>query len=163
MIINEVERFILVLHGRRVMLDADLARIYGVSTKRLNEQVQRNPDRFPEDFMVQLTAEEKAEVVANCDHLKMLRFSPHLPRAFTEHGAIMLANVLSSPAAVQASVQVVRAFVRLREILSGNREMARRLDALEKRYDAQFKTVFSAIRELMLSPKEPPRRIGFQP
>ena len=149
MIIHEVERLILILHGRRVMLDADLARIYGVSTKRLNEQVQRNLDRFPEDFMVQLTAEEKAEVVANCDHLKTLRFSPHLPRAFTEHGAIMLASVLSSPAAVQASVQVVRAFVRLREILSGNKELARRLDALEKRYDVQFKTVFAAIRELM--------------
>lgn len=163
MVVHEVEGLILVLRGRRVMLDADLARIYGVSTKRLNEQVQRNLDRFPEDFMFQLTSGEKTEVVANCDHLKTLRFSPHLPRAFTEHGAIMLASVLSSPAAVQASVQVVRAFVRLRELLCGDKEMARRLDALERRYDAQFKTVFAAIRELMVVPKETPRRIGFQP
>lgn len=140
-----------------------VAELYGVMTKRLKEQVRRNADRFPTDFMFQLTAEEKAEVVANCDHLKTLRFSPHLPRAFTEHGAIMLASVLSSPAAVQASVQVVRGFVRLREILLGNKEMARRLDSLEKRYDAQFKTVFAAIRELMVTPKEPSRRIGFEP
>ncbi len=102
-------------------------------------------------------------MVANCDHLKTLKFSPHLPRAFTEHGALMLASVLSSPIAVSASIQVVRAFVRLREILADNKDLARRLDALEKRYDAQFKTVFVAIRELMATPKEPPRRIGFQP
>ena len=145
------------------MLDTDLAEVYGISTKRLNEQVKRNLDRFPEDFMVQLTPEEKAEVVANCDHLKALRFSPHLPRAFTEHGAIMLASVLSSPIAVQASVQVVRAFVRLREMLADNKKLARRLDDLEKRYDSQFKTVFVAIRELMIAPKKPLRRIGFQP
>ena len=145
------------------MLDADLAEVYGVSTKRLNEQVKRNLGRFPEDFMVQLTLEEKAEVVANCDHLKGLRFSPHLPRAFTEHGAIMLASVLSSPTAVQASVQVVRAFVRLREMLADNKQLARQLAVLEKKYDAQFKTVFAAIRELMVAPKEPPRRIGFHP
>ena len=145
------------------MLDADLARIFEVSTKRLNEQVQRNLERFPEDFMFQLTAHEKAEVVANCDRLEGLKFSPYPPRAFTEHGAIMVASVLNSPAAVQASVQIVRAFVRLRELLSGNRELARRLGALEKRYDAQFKTVFAAIRELMGMPKEPQRRIGFRP
>jgi hypothetical protein len=162
-LVLSLERRIFLVRGKRVMLDADLAEVYGVSTKRLNEQVKRNLDRFPEDFMVQLTPEEKAEVVANCDHLKVLRFSPHLPRAFTEHGAIMLATVLSSPTAVQASVQVVRAFVRLREILADNKQLARRLDVLEKRYDAQFKTVFAAIRELMLVPKEPSRRIGFQP
>ena len=163
MVQHDAVRLIFLIRGHRVMLDADLARVYGVSTKRLNEQVQRNRDRFPEDFMFQLTAEEKAEVVANCDHLKGMRFSPHLPRAFSEHGALMLASVLSSPVAVKASVQVVRAFVRLREILSDNKELARRLDALERRYDAQFKTVFTAVRELMGIPKEPPRRIGFQP
>jgi len=114
------------------MLDADLAELYGVTTKRLNEQVKRNRNRFPEDFMLQLTEEEKIDVVANCDHLKRLRFSPNLPHAFTEHGAIMLASILNSPIAVQASIHVVRAFVRLRQILASNADLARKLDTLER-------------------------------
>jgi hypothetical protein len=114
------------------MLDADLAELYGVTTKRLNEQVKRNRNRFPEDFMLQLTEEEKIDVVANCDHLKKLRFSPNLPHAFTEHGAIMLASILNSPIAVQASIHVVRAFVRLRQILASNADLARKLDTLER-------------------------------
>jgi len=105
--VEKIGRSILFIRGEKVMLDVDLAVLYGVTTKRLNEQVKRNRDRFPEDFMFQLAEKEKAEVVANCDHLKMLKFSPHLPYAFTEHGAIMLATVLSSPVAVQASIQVV--------------------------------------------------------
>ena len=100
------------------MLDADLAELYGVSTKRLNEQVKRNHERFPADFMFQLTEEEKAQVVANCDHLNRLKFSPVLPHAFTEHGALMAASVLSTPRAVETSVFIVRAFVRLRQILA---------------------------------------------
>lgn len=112
-----IEHPILFVRGRRVMLDADLAQLYGVATKRLNEQVKRNWARFPEDFMFQLTANEKTEVVAICDHLKSLKFSSTLPYAFTEHGAIMLASVLNSPIAIDASVHVVRAFIRLREIL----------------------------------------------
>ena len=140
------------------MLDIDLAVLYGVTTKRLNEQVKRNRDRFPEDFMFQLAEKEKAEVVANCDHLKMLKFSPHLPYAFTEHGAIMLATVLNSPVAVQASVQVVRAFVKLREMLASHKDLARKLDEMEKKYDAQFKIVFDAIRELMTPPEKPKRK-----
>jgi hypothetical protein len=96
------------------MLDTDLARLYGVSTKRLNEQVKRNRDRFPDDFMFQLTPDEKAEVVANCDHLQRLKFSPALPYAFTEHGAIMVASVLNTSRAIEVSVYVVRAFVKLR-------------------------------------------------
>ena len=112
------------------MLDADLAQLYGVPTKRLNEQVKRNRERFPADFMFQLTQDEKAEVVATCDHLKSQRFSPSLPNAFTEHGAVMLAAVLQSPVAVAASIQVVRAFVRLRGLLVQHADLARRLDAL---------------------------------
>lgn len=134
------------------MLDADLADIYGVTTKRLNEQMKRNRDRFPEDFMFQLSEKEKAEVVANCDYLKKLKYSPNLPYAFTEHGAIMLATVLNSPVAVRASIQIVRAFVRLREMIATNKELAKRLNELEKKYDAQFKVVFDAIRQLMSSP-----------
>src|SRR3974390_3316747 len=113
------------------MLDSDLAELYGVETKRLNEQVRRNLNRFPSDFMFQLTETEKSEVVANCDHLARLKFSPHLPSAFTEHGALMLANVLNSKRAAQTSVQVVRAFVRLRQILASNAGLARKLAALE--------------------------------
>ncbi|HJV48929.1 MAG TPA: ORF6N domain-containing protein, partial [Geothrix sp.] len=95
---------ILTVRGQRVLLDADLAELFGVTTKRLNEQVKRNADRFPLDFMFRLTAKEKAEVVANCDHLQRLKFSPVIPCAFTEHGAVMAASVLNSPEAIQASV-----------------------------------------------------------
>lgn len=160
--VERIERSILLIRGEKIMLDADLAVLYGVTTKRLNEQVKRNRSRFPEDFMFQLTEKEKADVVANCDHLKRLKFSPNLPYAFTEHGAIMLATVLNSPIAVHASIQVVRAFVRLRKMLASNAELARKLEALEKKYDSQFKVVFEAIRELM-TPQEPKRRrIGFR-
>jgi len=126
-----IETVIIVIRDQRVIVDADLARLYGVSTKRLNEQVKRNLDRFPPDFMFQLTASEKAEVVANCDHLVNLKSSPQRPYAFTEHGAIMAANVLNSTQAVQASVLVVRAFVRLRQFLAIHREFAARFDELE--------------------------------
>jgi len=115
--IERVERSILLIRGEKVMLDADLAKIYGVPTKALNQAVKRNIDRFPDDFMFQLTKHEKEEVVTNCDHLKRLKFSPTLPHAFTEHGAIMLATVLNNPIAVRASIQVVRAFIRLRRML----------------------------------------------
>jgi hypothetical protein len=152
---------ILVLRGHRVLLDADLAELYGVPTKRLNEQVKRNQRRFPEDFAFQLTREEKDKVVAGCDRLARLKFSPALPWAFTEHGALMAASVLNSERAVEVSVAVVRAFVRLREMLASHVELARKLAALERKYDAQFKVVFEAIRELM-KPLEPKRRkIGF--
>ncbi|MFZ3116635.1 MAG: ORF6N domain-containing protein [Syntrophales bacterium] len=110
-----IERSIIQLRGQKVMLGADLAILYGVATKRLNEQAKRNLNRFPTDFMFQLTQEEKEEVVANCDHLKNLKYSHTLPYAFTEHGAVMLASVLNSPAAIDVSIQVVRTFNRLRE------------------------------------------------
>jgi hypothetical protein len=156
-----IEQHILILRDQKVMLDRDLAELYRVTTKRLNEQVKRNRNRFPEDFMFQLTEEEKIDVVANCDHLKRLRFSPNLPHAFTENGAIMLASVLNSPIAVQASIHVVRAFVRLRQILTSNADLARKLDTLEKKYDAQFKVVFEAIRQLMIPPESKRKKIGF--
>lgn len=160
--IERVEQIIFFIRGQRIMLDVDLADLYGVPTKRLNEQVKRNPERFPPDFMFQLTEKEKEEVVAICDHLKNMRFSHQLPYAFTEHGAIMLANVLRSPRAVQASIHVVRAFIRLREMLAGHKEFAQKLAQMEKKYDAQFKIVFDAIRQLMEPPPLPPkRRIGF--
>jgi hypothetical protein len=144
------------------MLDADLAALYGVSTRVLNQAVKRNRERFPEDFMFRLTPAEKAEVITSCDHLRPLRFSPSLPHAFTEHGAIMLASLLNTRIAVQASVQVVRAFVRLRRILASHGDLARKLEELEKRYDAQFRVVFDAIRELMAPPEKGRRSIGFR-
>jgi hypothetical protein len=153
---------ILLLRGRRVMLDVDLAGLYGVTTKRLNEQVRRNRDRFPGDFMFQLTVGEKKEVVAICDHLGKLRFSTSLPYAFTEHGALMLASVLNSPTAVAASIQIVRAFIRLRETVAAHRELARKIDKLEKKYDGQFKVVFEALRQVMAPPALKIRRIGFR-
>lgn len=159
---ERIERRILLIRGRKVMLDVDLARLYGVSTKRLNEQVKRNRDRFPADFMFRLSRKEKTHVVANCDHLQKLKYSPTMPFAFSEHGAVMLASILNSQIAIQASVQIVRAFLRLREMLGEHKELARRLDDLEKKYDAQFRVVFDAIRELMTPPAKPRRRIGFR-
>ena len=166
---------ILVIRGQKVMIDADLAELYGVETKRLNEQVKRNRERFPADFMFQLTADEKAEVVANCDHLAKLKFAKSLPFAFSEHGAIQAANVLNSPQAIEMGVYVVRAFVRLREALASTQDLARRLADLEEKTEAltlqqdtfahntraQLKQVFEAIRQLM-TPTDPPKRpIGF--
>ena len=116
----------------------------------------------PEDFMFQLTKKEKEEVVTNCDHLNKLKYSPYLPYAFTEHGVVMLANALNSPVAVKASVQIVRAFVRLRKMLSSNASLARKVKALEKKYDEQFKVVFEAIYNLMETSKTKKRKIGFK-
>jgi ORF6N domain len=160
---ERIERRILLVRGQKVTLDADLAELYGVETKALNQAVKRNPDRFPPDFMFRLTREEKEEVVTNCDHPQRLKFSPTLPSAFTEHGALMLAGVLNSRRAVEVSVFVVRAFVKLREMLASNHELARCLEQMEKKYGARFKIVFDAIRELMKPPAKPRRAIGFDP
>ena len=158
---ERLDRSILIIRGLKVMLDADLAELYGVPTKRLNEQVKRNIDRFPADFMFQLSEDEKKQVVANCDHLQRLKYAATPPYAFTEHGAVMLASVLNSPVAVQASIQVVRAFVRIRQLLATNTDLAKRLTLLEKKYDARFKAVFDAIKELMKADDKPRKKIGF--
>jgi hypothetical protein len=161
-----IEQRILLIRGQRVMLDADLAGLYGTTTKRLNEQVKRNADRFPEDFMFQLTKTEKAEVVAICDHLAKLKFSPVLPNAFTEHGAIMVASVLNTKRAIQVSLFVVRAFVKLREMLSTHKELAHKLAELERKlqnHDESIRSLVVAIRQLMApqEPEPPKKRIGF--
>jgi hypothetical protein len=159
---ERIERAILLIRGQRVMLDADLAELYGVPTKALNQAVKRNPYRFPPDFMFRLTRREKREVVTYCDHLRRLKFSPALPWAFTEHGALMLANVLNSRRAVEVSVFIVRAFLKFRQMLASHRDLARRLNEMEKKYDAQFKVVFDAIRGLMKPDEKVRRRIGFR-
>lgn len=162
--VEVVEARIHLVRGVKVILDADLAELYQVPTKRLNEQVRRNTRRFPADFVFQLTAREKTELVAKCDHLPQLRFSPAFPLAFTEYGAIMAASVLNSDRAIEASVQVVRAFVRLRHMVGMVGDLAQRLDELEARYDENFRVVFQAIRQLM-EPEPAPGRpaIGFRP
>ena len=159
---ERIERSILLIRGKKVMIDADLATLFGVTTKRLKEQVRRNPGRFPPDFMFELTPEETSEAVANCDHLERLKFSPYMPFAFTKYGALMLANVLNSPRPIQASLQIVRTYVRLRELLSSNPELARRIDALEEKYGRQFKVVFDAIRQLFEPPRKPKNPIDFR-
>jgi hypothetical protein len=173
---QNLDQRILVIRDQKVMIDADLAELYGVPTKALNQAVKRNIERFPADFMFQLTAEEKAEVVTNCDHLAKLKFSKALPFAFTEHGAIQVSNILASPQAVKMGIYVVRAFVRLREVMASSRELAAKLDSLEQKTEllalqhetqasntrAQFKQVFEALRQLMTPQIEPPKRsIGF--
>jgi len=162
---ERIQQCILFIRGEKVMLDRDLARLYGVETRILNQSVKRNKDRFPADFVFRLSKAEKAEVVTICDHLSGLKYSPVLPRAFTEHGAIMAANTLNSPRAVKISVYVVRAFVKLREMLSTHRQLALKLAELERKlekHDGQIVALIDAIRQLMAPPPEPPRRrIGF--
>lgn len=164
--VERVEQTIVRIRDEKVIFDADLAKLYGVSTKRLNEQVKRNRDRFPEDFMFQLTTEEAKSTQRLRSQFATLKRGQHLkyrPLAFTEHGALMAANVLNSKTAIAASVEVVRAFVRLRQMLSSNEELARKLVDLEKKYDHQFKIVFDAIRELMTPPPSGIKPIGFRP
>jgi hypothetical protein len=165
--IEIIERHILVLRGHRVMLDRDLAELYGVPLKRLNEQVKRNQDRFPEDFMFRLTLDEGKAVLAVRSQIATLQ-TGHLrypPHAFTEHGAVMLANVLRSSVAVRASIQVVRAFVRLRQTLTWDRQVARKIEALERKvgkHDTDLQDVLRILRKLLEPPPAPPRRaIGF--
>lgn len=131
------------------MLDADLAELYGVTTKRLNEQVKRNRNRFPEEFMFKLKSQEKAEVVAKCDHLKKLRFSAQLPFAFTEYGALMLASVLNSDVAVQASIHIVRAFIRMREAIVSHEDLK----------EGRFNDIPPLHQEFLAIPLKPPIEI----
>ena len=124
---------IILIRGKKIMIDKDLAELYNVTTKRLNEQVKRNRKRFPEDFTFQLTQEEKEEVVANCDHLKTLKYSPNLPFAFTEHGAVMLASVLNSERSIEVNIQIVRIFTKMREMLLNYKDVLLKIEQLEKR------------------------------
>ncbi len=159
---EQIENAILVIRNHRVLLDSDLARIYGVSTKQLNQQVKRNLQRFPEDFMFQLTEIEAGSLrsqFANSNSYGGRRTSPYV---FTEHGTVMLASILNSSVAVSASIQVVRAFISLRKMLSSQADLVRKLDLLERKYDHQFKVVFDAIRELTLIPIQPKKRIGIR-
>jgi hypothetical protein len=150
------------IRGQGVILDSDLALIYGVTVKRLNQQMMRNRDRFPDDFCFQLTEQEWRSLRMQNATLKRGQHRKYMPHAFTEHGAIMAATVLNSSQAVQMSVVVVRAFVKLRRMALSVEALARKVNALENKYDDSFKLVFQAIRELMTPPDPPRRKIGFQ-
>ena len=160
--VEKIEMAILLIRGQKVMLDADLAALYGVETKVLVQAVKRNLVRFPEDFMFQLSQEEfailRSQIVTSSDWGGR-RYPPY---AFTEQGVAMLSGVLRSERAIQVNIQIMRTFIRLRQMLATHAELARKLDALERKYDAQFKQVFDAIRQLMAPPAPKRRAIGFR-
>jgi hypothetical protein len=165
-----IESRIVVLRGQRIMLDTDLAKLYGVAVKVLNQAVKRNIERFPADFMFQLSSREMESLRSQSVTLNATgragsrrgRHAKYLPHGFTEQGVAMLSSVLKSRAAVSVNIEIMRAFVRLRDMIGHHRELARRLDLLESKYDRQFKVVFDAIRELMApAPSTPHRKIGF--
>ena len=160
---ERIEQTILVIRGHNVMLDGDLAQLYGVTVGRLNEAVKRNEDRFPSDFMFQLTRAEfenlKSQIAISSSKWGGRR---HAPYVFTEQGVAMLSSVLRSKRAIEVNIAIMRTFVRLREMISSNKALARRLSDLEKKYDGQFRVVFEAIRELMAEPTPKSRRIGFK-
>ncbi|MDD5482234.1 MAG: ORF6N domain-containing protein [Kiritimatiellae bacterium] len=159
---SNIEKKIMLVHGQKVMLDSDLAVLYGVTTFNLNKAVKRNLNRFPDDFMFQLTRQEVANLIFQNGISKEGRGGRRKPAyAFTEQGVAMLSSVLRSPRAVRVNIEIMRAFVRIRQWLASNTELARKLAELEKKYDAQFKVVFDAIRELMRPPEPPRKQIGF--
>ncbi|MSU79184.1 MAG: ORF6N domain-containing protein [Gemmataceae bacterium] len=165
-LLEQIEPKILLVRDERIILDVDLAALFGVTTKRLNEQVKRNQVRFPPTFMFKLTESKKAEVVANCDHLGNLKYSSQIPNAFTEHGAIMAASILNSPIAVEVSIFVVKAFVKLRQLALNHQEIQRKLTDLERTvsgHDDAIQQIVAALRQLMVPKEEskPKRRIGF--
>lgn len=159
-----IEGRIFIVRGKRVMLDSDLAKLYGVKPIRLREQVGRNMERFPQDFMFRLTAQEAAGMVSHNAIPSFKHLGGYLPYVFTQEGVAMLSGVLRSAKAVQVNIAIMRAFVKLREVLSTHKDLALRLDALEQKYDAQFRGVFDAIRALMEPSGADPKRIeGFKP
>jgi hypothetical protein len=159
-----IERKIYLVRGHKVMLDRDLAQLYGVATRTLNQAVKRNIRRFPEDFMFQLNFQDVAALRSQIVTLKKGRgqHGKYLPYAFTENGVAMLSSVLNSERAVQVNIAIMRVFVKLREMIASHKDLARRLDNLEKKYDAQFKVVFDAIRQLMIPPEKKKTKIGFK-
>lgn len=161
--LERIEKRILLLRGHKVLLDSHLAELYRVKPIRLRQQVKRNRIRFPEDFMLQLTEEEAGILVSQSVIPSRKYLGGYLPYAFTQEGVAMLSSVLHNKRAVMVNIAIMRAFVRLREMLATHKNLARRLDELERKYDIQFKTVFDAIRELMKPSETPHRKIGFRP
>jgi len=158
---------ILLIRDQKVMIDSDIAQLYGVTTKRLNEQVKRNQSRFPNNFMFELTKEEKNEVVANCDHLENLKYSPVLPKVFTEHGIMMVANVLTSERAIKVSIQIIEVFIKMREIFTDNLSLKLDIEEIKKKlsnHSKNIELVFNYLDELIeKKDSEKPRpKIGYK-
>jgi phage regulator Rha-like protein len=161
--VEMIEKKILLIRGEKVMLDADIAELYEVETKMLVRAVKRNIDRFPSDFMIQLNRKEFENLRFQFGTSSKWGGRRYLPYAFTEQGVAMLSSVLNSERAVKVNIEIMRAFVKLRQMLASNAELARKLDALEKKYDQQFKVVFDAIRQLMIPPDTKKKsKIGFR-
>jgi phage regulator Rha-like protein len=157
-----IETKIIFIRGRKVMLDKDLAQLYGVETKALNRAVKRNVDRFPDDFMFRLSREEYNDLLRyQFGTLKRGQYSKYLPFAFTENGVAMLSSVLNSKRAVQVNIQIMRTFTRLREMLMTHKDLKEKIEAIEKKYDYQFKIVFEAIKQLLEPPEKAKKKIGF--
>jgi hypothetical protein len=160
-----IESRIFIIRGQKVMIDRDLAELYGVPTKALNQAVKRNFDRFPANFMFQLNENERDEVVTICDHLKPIKFSRQLPFAFTEHGVAMLSSVLNSNRAVKMSIFIINTFIRLRQFLYTHKEISERLDGIEGRvllHDKALIEIDHAIQELSAPEPEKEKKIGFR-
>jgi len=160
--VERIEKAILLIRGQKVMLDADLAELYGVETRVLVQAVKRNIERFPDDFMFQLSQKEFTILRSQFVTSSGWGGRRYPPYAFTEQGVAMLSSVLRSQRAIQVNIEIMRAFIRLRQMLASHVELARKLDALENKYDAQFKQVFEAIRQLMTPPEPKRRPIGFR-
>ena len=156
-----IERKIYLIRNHKVLLDGELAELYGVEVKRLKRQVKRNITRFPEDFMFELRKEEYDSLRSHFGTLKRGEHTKYLPYAFTEQGVAMLSSVLNSERAIHVNIAIMRAFVKLREMLATHKDLARKLEEMEKKYDAQFKVVFDAIRQLMATPEPKKKKIGF--
>jgi hypothetical protein len=163
-----IERKIFLIRGKKVMIDNDLSLMYDVPTKVLNQAVKRNSKRFPVDFMFQLSIEEKNYVVTNCDHLSQLKFSSNLPYVFSEQGVAMLSSVLNSEKAIAVNIQIIRTFVKLREMVISNKVLRLKIEDIEKKYDKRFKVVFDMLKNLMEEKyskkeiQENKRAIGFK-
>ena len=161
--IERIEKSIMLIRGKKVMMDRDLAELYGVETAQLKRAVRRNIERFPGDFMFELTKQElenwRCQFGTSNSEKMGLRYSPMV---FTEQGVAMLSSVLRSKRAIEVNIVIMRAFVRLREMMTSNLELARKLEEMEKKYDEQFKVVFDAMRALMVETEKPKRKIGFE-
>ena len=159
--IEKVISKILLIRKKKVMIDRDLAELYGVETKILNQAVKRNIRRFPVDFMFQLNKNEKTQVVTNCDHLRILKFSPQLPYVFTEQGVAMLSSVLNSERAILVNIQIIRTFTKLRELIATNIKLRQKIDVMEQKYDIKFKKVFDVLKQLLMQDNKSKSKIGF--
>jgi hypothetical protein len=153
---------IIFIQDQKVILDFHLAELYGVETRVLKQQVRRNLDRFPADFMFQLSKREWTELITICDKLGDLKFTPSLPFAFTEQGVAMLSSVLRSPKAIEVNIAIIRTFVKLRQMMESSSKLKTKIEEMEKKYDEQFKVIFQAIKSLIGKKTEPRKKIGFR-